>query len=251
MRLPSSSRIAALSSVFLTALLFIPLASQARSDGTMREVESILDRLERQLLDQERRQMLPDLPSSESVERQEPSSSLEYLPTRIAPKLPDAGRLQEIATTVDQIESELSGLGGELERIKQKIRRGTQTDALIEISARLPSSDQTSLRAFEVKLDGFTIYQMNRSSGFWLPRNEIPIFTGPLSVGQHEVEFTARVVQRESEKLPIDNNVFHLYRQSFLIEVEEGSHKKGYRILLNEVDKQNLKATAKIEPYEI
>jgi len=220
-------------------------------DKKLNEVESILDRLERQLMERERRNLFPDAQSPSQNRKPAADQRILVEPTTISGRLPDQGALDEFAKTIDQIEDELASLGGELENLKQKIRRGTQSDSLIEISALIPDPDKISIREFEVRLDGFPIYQLNRSGGLWMPRNQIPIFAGPLAPGKHELELYARIVKKMSDNLPVDTSIFHLYQQSFQFQVQEGVDKKGFRITLGEVIEQNIQAQAKIEPYEI
>lgn len=238
-------------SLILGCCFLLPYQSLAIDDKRLNEVESILDRLERQLMERERRNLFPDMRQQEQENKAEADRLIIAEPTQISGQLPDQGALDEFAKTIDQIEEELASLGGELENLKQKIRRGTQNDKFIEISALVPNPDKISIREFEIRLDGFLIYQMNRSAGLWLPRNQIPIFAGPLAAGKHELELQARVVRKESESLPIDTSMFHVYQQRFHFQVDEGQDKKAYRIILGEVNEQNTKAQAKIEEYEI
>ncbi|MFW7380172.1 MAG: hypothetical protein ACOH5I_15265 [Oligoflexus sp.] len=235
--------------LFLLAWFSCPV--YAIDDKKLDEVESILDRLERQLIERERRNLFPGTKPTDSEKKGNVDHRIIVEPSMISGRLPDQGALDEFASTIDQIEDELASLGGELENLKQKIRRGTQSDSLIEISAMIPNPDQVSIREFEIKLDGFTIYQLNRSGGLWLPRQQIPIFAGPLASGPHEIELHARIVKKMSDDLPVDSSTFHLYRQKFQFEVKEGIDKKGFRITMGEVVEQNIQAQAKIEAYEI
>lgn len=237
--------------LLVTASLLFTFSAFGIDDKKLDQVESILDRLERQLMERERRNLFPDIGSSNKQSKPAADQRIVIEPTTISGNLPDQGALNEFSKTVDQIEDELASLGGELENLKQKIRRGTQNDSLIEISALIPNPDQVSIREFEVRLDGFPIYQLNRSGGLWMPRKQIPIFAGPLAPGKHDLEFYARVVKKISEDLPVDTSIFHLYQQKFQFEVEEGTNKKGFRITLGAVIEQNIQAQAKIEAYEI
>jgi hypothetical protein len=92
---------------------------------------------------------------------------------------------------------------------------------------------------------------MNRETGLWNPRGQIPVFAGPLAPGIHKVSFTARIHKTKGKNLPVDTNVYHVYRQTFEIEVSQGSFQKGYRIRVGDIQKQNLEAKAKIETYDI
>lgn len=237
--------------VNLIVIIFSIGTGYGRDSQRLNEVESVLDRLERQLMERERRNLFPE--SQPSQQQSAPADAKQIIvePTEITGRLPDQGALDDFSKTIDQIEDELASLSGELENLKQRIRRGTQSDGLVEISAKIPNPDQVSLREFEVKLDGFTIYQMNRSGGLWMPRSQIPIFAGPLAAGKHQLELHARVVKRYDRNLPVDSSQFHIYRQKFEFEVAEGADKKGFRIILGEIKDQNIQAQAKIESYEI
>lgn len=230
--------------IFLSVLL-VSQASAFAADTNIQAMDSVLDRLERKLMEQEASQLKIE-PINESPKAQQnvrlPKGSIEGR----QPGFDDFATLEK---QIASLEKEADELTGQLEASKAELLDKSTKGSLVEINAMIEDPDLTSIRELSLSIDGKKIYAME--GGDWTPSPEIPFFIGPLAPGEHQLELSARTVRRREKSLPLDQNLTHRYEQTFKINVAPGVFHKGYRMRLVRPEQQNTRASASLEIYDI
>ncbi len=229
-------------------LIVIALLSSTASfaaDANIKSMDSVLDRLERKLMEQEASALQISPPSESKNADQKislPQGSIEG-------RQPGFDDIAALEKQIAALEKEADELTGQLERVKAELLDKSAKASLVEIQAYIEDPDLTSIRELSLSIDGKKIYAMD--GGDWTPSPEIPFFLGPLSPGEHVLELNAKTVRRREKSLPLDQNISHRYNQTFKINVASGSFHKGYRMRLVRPEQQNTRAQASMEIYDI
>lgn len=215
------------------------------ADSSIQAMDSVLDRLERKLMEQEA--------SSLKIEPITPSPRAEQkvrmTPSKFEGRLPGSDDFSGLEKQIAGLEKEADELSGQIEDLKGKLLNQATKGSLIAIAAAIEDPDLTSIRELTFYLDGTKIYSMD--GGEWTPSPEVPFFLGPLEAGEHTLKLEARTVRRREKTLPLDQNIYHRYDQSFKIQVQPGAYHKGYRMHLVRPEQQNTRAQASLEAYDI
>ena len=215
------------------------------------DVESILDRLEKRLLDQEGQVLTFDEKkafSRKGVKRKEKADRvLQFEEAKISTELPEVGRIQEIATLVQKLDEDVERLANEVQGAKQKVMENAKVDNFIEIEANLEDPDKTAIRTLSVTLDGYEVYSLDEAAGLWMPKTKIPLYAGPMQSGKHKLEVHARLIMRESQGLPINQSIYKVVKKSADILVPDGIVKRKWRVNLAPPTKVGKPAKATIQ----
>ena len=224
--------------------------TMAYADKTQNKVDSILDRLERKLMESKQDSLLLSDQWSQPVEPKI-KTKIKYKRNNINAALPSQEKLKDLEVAINSIEKEVNLLSSDMERMKEILGKQVKQDSLIEIISELNQEDKTIYRELVVKLDGYTIYKLDPHVGLWQSRKTIPLYSGPLRQGKHKLEITGRVAKVISKELPIDDNIYSLIQQEYDIVVPNGKFRKGYKIKIKAPKTKNFKVKAKILEYSI
>lgn len=229
-----------------TLVLALWSASYAyAADSNIQAMDSVLDRLEQKLMEQEastlRIEPIGDTPKSQQ--------NLKFQKGTIEGRPPGSNEFATLEKQISDLEKEADELSGQIEASKADLLDKSSQGSLVEINALIEDPDLTSIRELNLSIDGKKIYAMN--GGDWTPSPEIPFFIGPLAAGEHSIELNARTIRRREKSLPLDQNLTHRYEQTFQINVAPGVFHKGYRIRLVRPEQANTRARASMEIYDI
>lgn len=200
--------------------------------------DTILDKLEKYLLDQERKSQSFQIESgtnataSSSKDLKKVDSPTIYsLPEQdVKTDLPEVAKLAEISTAIMELENKVDQLGAGVQKTKQKILEQASIGNKILIEAGLSSEKTASLRSLSVFLDDFEIYQADDQSGIWMPSNSIPVYFGPMLPGDHQLSIKARMVLKGTENLALHTNKNRELVQSFKVSIPPGEYTKRMRV---------------------
>ncbi|SMF72837.1 hypothetical protein [Pseudobacteriovorax antillogorgiicola] len=234
----------------LLSLLLIAYQMSFASSKKVEDVDSILDRLERKLMESKQESFLLNDNWNKPL-RPPAKTNYSYKKTTIKPVLPSGEKLQEVSMAIDKIDREVKRLGADMERLKQILGQQIEHESLIEIATELQAPKESILRALTIHLDDYQIYQLNPDVGLWAPRTTVPIYFGPLKPGKHKVRIEGRVARVISENMPIDDNMFNTIEQEFTIDVPSGVFKKGFKIAIEKPGDKRFKTKAKIIEYNL
>lgn len=229
-----------------TTLLFVATSAFAADKGKdIQEMDNVLDRLEKKLMEQE----ASSLHIEPVAKEKRADQTIRITPSRFEGKQSGADDFQNLEKQITQLEKEADELSGQIEGYKAELLSQADKGSLIAMGAQVEDPDLTAIRELNFYVDGTKIYSMD--GGEWTPSPEIPFFLGPLEAGQHTLKFEARTVRRREKSLPLDQNIYHRYDQTFTIQVQPGAYHKGYRVHIVRPEQQNTRAQANLEAYDI
>lgn len=235
-----------LTSLVATAFLYA-LVAEAQ-DKEVDEVENILDRLEKRLLDQEsdslsfgEKSSIPDIKNQ--ADRQMNFEKQES----ITGSSPEARELQKIAELIATLEADADRLASNVQKTKQNILSDSKVDNFVTLDARLENPDSASIKSLSVKLDGFPIYELQESSGLWLPSKQIPLYAGPMQPGTHRVDLEVRLSMKHQKGLPLNSDILKIVQRNFEIAIPGGTSGNKFLITLDSSNKSGSEATATLQ----
>jgi hypothetical protein len=201
-------------------------------DPELQKADSILDKLERSLLDQS-----PDsLSFGEKVKAKTPPTTKSSVPVytyeSTSPIESDAGSIdfKSLTRLISDLENQVDKLASSVQATKQKIVDDASIDNFITLEAGLTNSDHAAIKNISVRLDGYNVYAIDDASGLWMPSKHIPLYAGPLQPGTHRIDVEARVVMKHKKSLPLHNDVYRLVNKTFEVSVPGGSVNRTWRI---------------------
>lgn len=213
------------------------------------QVDAILDRLERRLLDQESEGLTfsekeaPTKPLSDN----KPVTVYKYEKASIEAPTLEANRLKEISNLVNELEQQVDQLASNVQKTKQTILDDAAIDNFVRLEATLPETDQAALKSITVKLDGFKLYSVDDSAGLWLPLKVIPLYAGPLQPGNHRLDVEARISMREAKTIPVNSQVYRFVNKSFQWTIPGGQVNNRFMLTIIPPLKLDDQADAKLQ----
>lgn len=213
----------------LCSLFF--LAPQGQGED-VDEMESILDRLEQRLLQNERASSTFLLDDDEMPLNERGNPDVSGREVVISGDLPENDALKALARTLNDIESEVDRLVGDIQRTNQKIVEHSKVNNFVEIDTEIKNPENLIIRQMNVFLDEFEVYRLDLSKSVHLQRKSIPIFAGPLEPGRHKMKVSVKFTEIENGALPLKQGGFAAVDQSFDLEVPPGFFKKKWAINL-------------------
>jgi hypothetical protein len=222
--------------------------SDAEGKGDEVEVESILDRLEKRLLDQEsetlsfgEKSSIPDIKKKASREMRFEKKE------NIVGTTAEMERLNKLAALISALEANVDKLTAKVQKTKQKILNDSSVDNFVSIDAKLLTPNKASIKSLSVKLDGYHIYELQEASGLWLPSKVVPLYAGPMQPGTHRIDMEARISMKHKKGIPLNSDVMKIVQKSFEIAIPGGTSGNKYMISLNPPKSGKGNATAEMK----
>jgi hypothetical protein len=238
----------------LAAVLSITALSKPRPKSD--PVDSVLDRLEKRLLDEEAEDLThKDSSFSNSTNRKDYSAlksspqtpKQSFKKERINSSTKEAKGIQGIGQLVTELEEQIDQFSQSVQKSKQSMIDEAKIENAIEIEARLTDPDSAAISMLSVKLDGFAIYQSQDSAGLWLPSAAIPLYAGPFPPGNHRLDVEIRLAKKSKAPLLIIDDVYHFVNKAFDISVPVSKERKRYIILISPRDGEGHPFEANLE----
>lgn len=198
-------------------------------------VESVLDRLEKRLMDQQADGLTFGEKSflNEKASESAPRKALPKVKgnsTQVPGDLEESTQLREIGKSIADLESQVDQLSSEVLRTKQRVLDEAKIDNFFAIEVFMSNTEATALRSLRVKLDGFEVYALSDDASLWLPANTVPVFAGPLQTGAHRLDVEMKLASKAEGNVPLNTEVFRLLSQSFPIDISDGLLRQKYQI---------------------
>lgn len=211
-----------------------------------KEGESILDRLERRLLEQEHDALsFGDRFGTNS--KTPPKTKYKYQDRTIPEYAPSSHDLKKIDQAMTDLEAQVEYLANGVHSVKQKILQDAGINNFISISTKLENKETMSFRTLKVTIDGHTIYEQNAALGLWLPDPKIPLFRGPMQPGNHRIDFEATIVQKSKKVLPLETGTFHKVNESYKFKVPNGKIQRSWEIAIAKASSSSPMSQAKFK----
>lgn len=202
------------------------------------DVESILDRLERKLIDNESGGLTFD----ESRKSKHPGRKIES-PSTFYKYKGDAGHISEsdaVDGNIKQISEMIAGLDAQVERLEADIQKArlkvaedARVDNFIDVEAIFDAPENVSLKSLRVEIDGVTVYSAKDAGGLWLKSGKIPLYSGPLPPGSHKLSINAGVGTRETSTVPVSGDSARKLSRDFVIRIPDGKEKRKVALFIH------------------
>lgn len=182
------------------------------------QVDSVLDRLEKRLLDQEADGLTfgeKEPPPAIGDPTDGLVTKYKYKKSKIEGTPADAEKIKAVATMVTDLENQVDQLASSVQKTKQGILDDAAIDNFVSLEAELADTDSAALKSISVKLDGYAVYELSEASGLWMPSKKVPLYAGPLQPGNHRVDLEARLVVRHKDGLPLNGDVYRFINKTF------------------------------------
>lgn len=154
--------------------------------------------------------------------------------------------IDQIASSVARLDKEVEQLASDVQKMKRNVLATSKVDSFVDLEAQLVSFKDAALTNLFVKLDNFELYKIHDTAGLWIPSFRMPVFSGPLKPGSHRIDVDARIVLKHKEPLKVNNDVFRLVTESFVVNVPSQTKGLRYVIELTAPQTDDGPATAKL-----
>jgi len=254
-------RTAAITTTLALATLSVTVPLVAKDDS-LNSVDSVLDRLERRLLDQEadgltfgeRNEPPPPMQPKDETARYKYESdgthSKDGRANAIRASTTEREQMSALNAAVTELETQVDQLASNVQKTKQAILDEASMDNFVAIEAELGETDAAAIKTLNIKLDGYPVYELQEASGLWLPSKAVPLYAGPLQPGAHRIDLEARIVVRHKQSLPMNGDVYRFINKSFEISVPGGTSNTRYVIAIKPPAKLEEQADAVIKEID-
>ena len=201
-------------------------------DSGGKEVESILDQLERRLSEDENSVLTFDEQRKlDSIEKSKPTPANKHIrlkPEQIKGKLNEEERIREIADSVGAIEDQIERLANQVQELKQKTYEEAKINNSIEIETLIKNADSHSVKSLTASIDNQVVFELNDSSGIWLPSDKFLVFSGPMQPGEHVISIEALFVVKQKAGLSFNSAIHKPYKKDMRLNIPDGSASNKY-----------------------
>lgn len=208
--------------------------------------ESILDRLERRLIEKEKATLeYYELYKQKPQAKKAKKSIKHEKESVIKPLLPYKPKILKLNQAVNEIEIEIEHLSMDLKKLQNNILNELNSANFVKIAARVKNKELTTFRNLSIKLDGFIIYELNETTGLFMMQDTLALYEGPIGPGNHVLDFNARVIRRDEGKTI--NSVYNVINQRFKLFVPNGKFEKKWEIIIDTPKKDNFQMKAELK----
>ncbi len=224
--------------ILIVTLLAFSSASRSEPSD-LNQVDSILDRLEKRLLDQEADGLSfgekEAIDGSVGYEKADAQFKGKKVATFASTESQD--RMKSLAKVVTDLEGQVDQLASSVQKTKQGILDDSAIDNFVTFEAQLADTEAAAIKTLNVKLDGYPLYELNEASGLWMPSKSVPLYAGPLQPGNHRVDLEARIVVKHKKALPMNGDIYRFVNKSFDVAVGSGTSNNRYVITITPPEK--------------
>lgn len=222
-------------------------------DSNTVEVESILDRLEKKLTDNEGGALTFGEklePATRDSGIPKPATSYKYSRDAGASGDPSknpgdesAGVIKSLSEAVAGLEVQVERLHSDVQKARLKVIEDARVDNFVQMDAEFRGGDKATLKAIVVKIDGIEVYRAADAGGLWLPSAKLPLFAGPVPPGAHKLVVEAGVIVREGGSAPVSGDITRSMDKEFEFAIPDGKERRAINILIDAPTRPDAKGT--------
>jgi hypothetical protein len=196
------------------------------------EVDSILDRLEQRLRQQERGVLFFSPDKEKSFEDPLNSATILNLPkaTVVTGRLREEDKIKQIASAISTIKGEVDILASEVHQTRQNIIDQSQINNYVELKAKLKGPESLHIKSIMVKIDNYPLLSLPESISLRADHQSYPIYSGPLNPGTHRIDLVANVGLKEKMETPLQNESMQSINKSFQIQIPHGPFQRSWTL---------------------
>jgi ribosome-associated translation inhibitor RaiA len=211
-------------------------AESKRREAPVGQVDTILDRLEKRLLDQEADGVTFSDRNGDLNFLKQPvdtkAKKYQFKGGKIEATAPEKDRLKAIEVLVADLERQVDALAAKVQKTKQSLIDDATLNNSIAVDAQIDGVDKATIKSMRIRLDGYELYSISDTSGLWLPSKVVPIYSGPLQPGSHRLDLEVRLMLRTNPDLPLNTDLYRFVSKSFTMTVAGGSTQSRYVIAI-------------------
>jgi|GEM_PF-1418301 len=222
----------------------VPASKRSRESSTV-EVESILERLEKKLIDNEsggltfgekmepaaKDHSLPRPATSYSFPR---DASAEGNQGEAKAGSDDPGAsMKSLAEAVAGLEVQVERLHSDVQKARLKVIEDARFDNFVQIDADFRGMDKATLKSLTVKIDGVEVYRVSDAGGLWVPAAKLPLFSGPVPPGAHKLFVEANVLVNEGTSVPVSADISRRMEKEFEFAIPDGKDRKSIGLVID------------------
>ncbi|MBM4250514.1 MAG: hypothetical protein FJ146_00910 [Deltaproteobacteria bacterium] len=238
-----------ISACFVGALT--TFAASKAQEPRVGQVDTILDRLEKRLLDQEADGVTFSDRSSEVNFLKQPIDGkvkkYQFKAGKIEASAPEKDRLKAIEVLVSDLERQVDALAARVQKTKQSVIDDATLNNSVAVDAQMDGVDKASIKSMRIRLDGYELYSISDTAGLWLPSKVVPIYSGPLQPGSHRLDLEVRLMLRTNPDLPLNSDVYRYVNKSFTMTVAGGATQSRYVIDIKAPESLDASADASLK----
>lgn len=209
------------------------------------KVESILDKLEEQLLKQEGESF--SIKGSRLNAPQEKESSMTFNARSIYADPNSQKRVAELAESVGKLEQQIDSLSAQVHRSKQHVLELSRQGNHVSFNFTTPAGDKAALQHISARIDDFEVYSLEDNAGVWVPNQSASLYSGPLSPGKHELTVSARFALRSADGIPVKTPIIRTVHKTFPVTISGQSKQETLGLEFGLPTSRNGKVTAMLK----
>ncbi len=224
--------------LMMTLLVFSGASRSEPND--LNQVDTILDRLEKRLLDQEADGL--SFGEKEAIDgtvgyEKPADAKFKGKKVHVDASTESQDRMKSLAKVVADLEGQVDQLASSVQKTKQGILDDSAVDNFVTFEAQLADTEAASIKTLNVKLDGYPLYELSEASGLWMPSKSVPLYAGPLQPGNHRIDLEARIVVKHKKALPMNGDIYRFVNKSFDVAIGSGTSNNRYVITITPPEK--------------
>lgn len=201
--------------------------AQQNDDG----VNTVLEQLEKQILNDDA-DGLTHMKSPDGSFGTEDATAPIGTPPTLAKDAESSKDFSQINAQIKTLEQDIEKLAANVQEYKQSAVVASKDNSYVYLEAKMLDAKKSTLKSIRVKVDGFTVYQVKDTAGLWVADSSVPLYSGPLSAGNHRIDIEASVGDLPGAGLPVAGPAFKSVEKNFEIQVPLGSTNKKYQLAI-------------------
>ena len=231
--------------ILLLLAIMVGFDAEIVAKERLDKAESLLDILEKRLLQKEQDTLsFGKQPAGEPAggprfkKYDTPTQVIQGRSIDITSALPGEEKLAELEKAVMELEMEVEQLSSDVGKLKGDVIDDSKLDNFTEISTKIADKEKIDIRSVDVKLDDYPITSIDRSLGLWSPQEQMLLFAGPLTPGDHKLRLSIRVVLKGAdEALSLEKNLYYSMDKVFDVAVPTGKSRNKLTIVVGTPEK--------------
>ena len=220
-------------------------ASKRSRETSAQEVESILERLEKKLVDNESggltfgEKMEPvakdhniPKPATAYTFSRDAGAEANESGSKTGNDDPEAA-MKSLADAVAGLEVQVERLHSDVQKARLKVIEDARFDNFVQIDADFRGMDKATLKSLTVKIDGVEVYRASDAGGLWVPSAKLPLFSGPVPPGAHKLFIEANVLVNEGAGMPVSADISRRMEKEFEFAIPDGKERKSIGLVID------------------
>ena len=164
----------------------------------------------------------------------EVSESQRYQDTsRIQGQMSGPKEAQQIAHELKKIEQEIDRVASQVEKTKNALLQRADAENYLKVDLVLAKAKGYAIDNIALKIDGFAVHRSNKDTSFWETNQAMPIFFGPITVGNHAIDVEARFAKLVGDDVQLTADMLKQVSKRLDLHIDPAKKDAHYTIRLD------------------